>query len=472
MLLTALYPYQQQGVRFLRDYDGTGLLADSVGLGKSVQTIAYAAKYLPTDPPGPVVCAVPAHLKTNWAREVAKHSGARVTVLSHERVPADWHPPADRNGILVVNHDILVPPLWAKMQPPPSDAWVARLAALRPRLLVADEAQAFSNPEAARTRALRWLSRRCPRTLMLSGTPLANKPGDLFALANILWPAEFPSEFDFGARYCFPVKERGKWHYRGARNLDELHDRLTALGMLRRRKEDVLKDLPAIRYDVVPLDCDLTEYRRAEADTVAWVARESAAGAERISKAAALGRLSVLLQETAKAKIDAVLRWIEDFLQSGRKLLVGLMHYSMSDALKAALGDRCTLVDGRINDKAKTAEFDRFNKDPGCLVLLGNYQAAGTGWSCTCTSDVALVELPWRPSDVTQFCGRVHGVGRGAAGVGVNVRFLLAAATLEERMCAGLQRKERWACETIDGDAGIAEMPLEDMLLESLRGQI
>lgn len=470
MLKTVPYDYQKVGIRFLRDHDGRALLADAVGLGKSLQTIGYAVRHLPADPPGPVVCVVPAHLKTNWAREFQRHAGLRVTVLAHERVPPETPPPADPNGVLVINPDVLTPPLWAKKQPPPPDAWISYLAALRPRLLVGDEAQIYTNPDAARTRAFRWLSRRSARTTLLSGTPLANKPGDLWPLLNILWPESFPSLFDFGSRYAYPTKERGEWVYKGARNLDELHRLLCAHGMLRRRKEDVLKDLPAIRYDAVPLDCDLTAYRRAEADAVAWAARESAAGAERISKASALGRLTVLLQETARAKADSVLRWIEDFLASGRKLLVGLMHYTMSDALQAALGDRCVLVDGRLNDRAKTAGFDRFNRDPRCEVLLGNYQAAGTGWSCTATSDVALAELPWRPSDVTQFIGRVHGVGRGAAGVGVNARFLLAAGTLEDRMCASLQRKENWAAQAIDGGPTGAEIGLEDMLLETLAG--
>lgn len=465
---TQLYPYQKTGVRFLRDHDGTAILADEVGLGKTLQAIRYCEHYLPADEAGPVVCCVPAHLKTNWAREFMAHAGRRTVVLSGERVPPGTPPPADPNAVLVINHDVLVPPFWKAMTPPPADSWVAWLAAARPRQLVCDEAQILSNPDSARTRAFRWLARRCPRTLLLTGTPMANRPADLWPLLNILWPARFPSAFDFGVKYAYPEKERGRWAYKGARNLDVLHQELTDCGFLRRRKEQVLTDLPAIRYDVVPLDCDLTAYRRAEADALAWVARVSAARAESMSKAEALGKLQVLLQQTAAAKLQAAVRWVSDFLAGGRKLLLGVVHYAASDALKAHFGDRCVVVDGRIDDKKKVAATDRFNRDPNCELCVGNIQAAGTGWSCTATSDVAFLELPWRPSDVTQFCGRVHGVGRGVSGVGVGVSFLLAANTIESSMCASLQRKARWAAAAIDGDAGAAELDLADWLMDAL----
>ena len=306
---------------------------------------------------------------------------------------------------------------------------------------------------------------------------MANKPGDLWALLNILWPDEFASRFEFGMRFARPVKERGRWTYPGAKNLSELHALLKQKGMVRRRKADVLKDLPALSYDVVPLDCDLREYRRAEEDLVAWLAAQDPLAAESARRAQELARLSALVQLSAAAKLPHAVRWVKDFLQnSDGKLLLGAVHYKVTGALMEALGAGAVLVDGRKTARAKDAAFDRFNADPECRVLVGNLDAVSTGWSCRSASDAALVELPWKPSTVEQFAARIHGVKRGVEGVGSRVTFLVAARTVETAMCRTIQRKCRWGSEAVDGDAGLAELDLadrlEDEILERLRAAV
>lgn len=464
---TQLYPYQSEDCRRIRDLDGTCLLANEVGTGKTLTMLYAAWKYLDADP-GPVVCVVPAHLKEVWRRQAQQHLGQRVRVLSHERVPADMPAPLDRRQTYVINYDVLTPSNWKARTPPPEDSWVSWLAAQKPRLLIGDEGHYLSNPDSARTRAFRWLARRTPRTSVLTGTPLANKPNDLWSVANILWPHEYPSRFDFGTAYAYPFRQRGRWHYRGARNLDELHTKLTASGMIRRRKADVLSHLPPVVYDVVPLEADLTEYRRAEADVLDWLRAQDAAAAERAGRAAELTKLNTLMQLAAEAKVDHAVKWVTGFLEESEgKLLVGAIHYRVTEALMDALPKHSVLVDGRASEKQKVAAFDAFNLDPRCRVLVGNIQAAGTGWSCTATSDVALVEIPWRPADVTQFAGRVHGVGRGAGG-SAHVRFLVAADTVEDQLCEGIQRKAGWAAQAIDGDPGVADLDIFDQIRSGL----
>ena len=467
MLKTELYPYQKEGVRVLRDRDGTALLADEVGLGKTLQSLYYCWRYLPRDEGGPIVVVVPAHLKTVWKRQAQQHLELRAEVLFHERVPADRLPPLDPDGVLVINYDILTPDDWKAGTPPPERAWVRWLADLKPRLLICDEAHVLSNPDSQRTRAVRWLARRVPRRLVLTGTPMANKPGDLWSLLNILWPDRFPSRFEFGSEYANPKKVHGRWTYPGAKNLDRLHRVLTEeCGMVRRRKQDVLKDLPAISYDVVPIDCDLREYRKAEEDLARWLAETSALASERARENAALTKLTALVQLAAKAKLDQVVRWVRDFLAEGEgKLLLGAIHYRVTGPLMSALGKRGVLVDGTMSAKKKDAAFDRFNQDPDCRVLVGNVHAAGTGWSCTSTSDGALCEIPWRPSDVEQFAGRIHGVGRGLAGRPAQMRLLVATGTIEEKQCELIQRKMGWANMAVDGVAGAEGMDLKDQLL-------
>lgn len=468
---TPLYPFQTEDVRRIhKEFDGVSLLASELGLGKTITALSYAWKYLPDDPPGPVVVLVPSHLKLHWKREAEKHLGIRAEILSGQNPPPDKQPPLDPNQVFVINYEILVPPLWPKRAPLPADSWAAFLLALRPRLVIADEGHRLKNPYAACTRGARRLFRSAPRRLALTGTPLANKPTDLWSLLNLLRPDLYPSQFEFCQTYTHASRQWFGWVYRGARDLDVLHKNLVRTMMIRRRKADVLSDLPAVTTSVVDAEVDLGEYRRAEEDFLNWL-EESHPGASRSAvKAEELSRMTRLRHLAAELKVPFACSWVEGLLEeTGGKLLLGGLHYSVTEAVRDHFGRRAVLIDGRMNWREKQAAFDKFNLDPGCELCIGNIEAAGTGWSCTGTSDVALLEFPWRPGDVSQFIGRVHGIERGVPGAVAHARFLVAAGTIDEDMCGAIQRKGRWAAEAVDGDASLAALDIHDMVKASMK---
>lgn len=462
---TELYDFQRQGVRRINEFDGRALLADEVGLGKTLQSLYWAWKYLPDDPPGPIIVTVPSHLKINWKREAQKHLGLRVEVLYGQRVPEDKLPPENPNQIYVVNYDILCPPHWKSGTAPPADSWLSFLLKQRPRLIIADEGHKLANPSSMRSRAVRKFSRKVEHMIILTGTPLPNKPENLWHLLHMLRPAEYPSKFDFCVDFTHARKMWWGWDFKGARNLDILHRKLLRTVMIRRRKADVLKDLPPIRHSVVHLDVDLTEYREAEEDYMGWLETKYPLIAPNAAKAKELCRLNHLKQLAGELKVPSVVNWVDDLLQeTDGKLLMGALHYSVTEPLIEYLGNEAVLVDGRMTDKQKNNAFDRFNFDDRARVLIGNIDAAGTGWSCKSTSDVAVCELPWRPGDLNQFVGRVDGIERGLPGTAAHIRYLVAADTIESDLCQILQTKQGWASLAIDGTSGEAELPVYDQV--------
>ncbi len=477
MLKTKLYGFQREGVRRLVELDGRAILADEVGLGKTVQSLYYAWRYLPDDPPGPVVVVCPSHLKINWQREAQKHLGMRIEVLGGQRPPPDKLPPVNPNQVYVINYDVLTPPHWKAGTKPPEDSWLIWLTRLNPRLLIADEAQYAKGTSTARTRGVRYMAKRTPHVLLLTGTPLANKPVDLYALLNIVRPNLFTSKFDFLSRYSHYSKRWYGWVSKGARNLEELHGILTNgpdACMIRRQKKDVLDQLPAVQFTVIPIEVNLKEYRKAEADFVGWLMTKSPEMAANAAKAVEITKLNGLKQLAGQLKVDAVVRWAEDLMEETEgKLLLGAVHHSVTRPLMDAFGDRGVCVNGKLTHTQKQAAFDRFNLDPRCRVLVGNLQAAGTGWSCVSTSDAALCELPWVPSEVEQFIGRLHGISRGVPGVVSHVRFLVAAETIESDLCSLLQTKRAWAATAIDGvpDPGGLDLHAEVKRLIRERGK-
>lgn len=463
MLLTPLYHFQKWGTRRLNELNGRALLADEVGLGKTIQALYYSWRYLPTDPPGPIVVLCPSHLKIMWSRQAEQHLELRVEILNHQRPPIDKLPPHDPNQTYVINYEILTPPHWKKGTTAPKDSWLAWLAALKPRLVIGDEIQRAKTPGTAVNRACEYLAKRVPHFIGLSGTPLPNKPKDLWAIIHLIDPRLFPSQLEFLFEYTHMRKKWYGWESKGAKNLDKLHEILMRRCMIRRRKADVLKDLPSIIYDVIPVEIDMTEYRRAELDYIGWLEEKSPQLAARARQAEELVRLNGLKQLAGKLKVNAVVDWAEELLaETGGKLLLGCVHHEVARPLMRAFGGAAVLVNGQMNHEVKQAAFDRFNRTPDCRVLVGNLQAAGTGWSCTSTSDVAVCEMPWVPSDLEQFTGRVHGIERGLPGATSHVRLLVAAETIEDDICSLLQQKRSWAARAIDGTDDVGEFDLHD----------
>ena len=470
MTETTLYKYQAEDVDATCRFGGRVLNANEVGLGKTLESLYYARKHIPESPPGPIVCVVPAHLKLNWRREAMNHLGVRVEVLSGQRVPIGKLPPRDPNQVYVLNYDILVPPNWGRDQPLPPDSWAAYLKAQNPRLVIADEAHYLKSRSAIRTRAVRALARQVPRVLLLTGTPLTNSPADLWSLLNILHPQRFRSHYEFCQEFTHARRVFGHWEFKGARNLKKLHDILTQTCMIRRRKADVLDDLPPIQHTVVPIEVDLTEYRRAETDFLGWLESEAPAMARSAARAEELVRMNVLRQMAGVLKVGPVARWAADLMEeTGGKLLLGALNYAVTEPLVAEFGNDAVLVDGRISSEEKDARCELFNYNDRCRVLVGNLQAAGTGWSCRSTSDVGVVQLPWRPADLVQFAGRVHGVARGIEGGRAHIRYFYAEGTIDEDMLEVLQRKAKWADRAVDGYEGETEIDLHSQVLARMR---
>jgi SWI/SNF-related matrix-associated actin-dependent regulator 1 of chromatin subfamily A len=471
-MTTALYPYQKAGVKKIHELDGRCLLADQMGLGKTLQALFYCWKYLPEDPPGPIVVVCPSHLKINWDREASKHLGMRVEILSGEVVPVEQMPPLNPNQIYVINYDILKPSN-RRRNSRHVDGWADWLAKLKPRVIIADEGHYLKNPAAKRSKAFRRMARSSKRLLILTGTPITNKPSDLWNLVNMLCPAEFPSRFDFNTEFTNARMTPWGWEFKGARNLDELNSRLKCC-MIRRLKADVLKDLPAKRRVLVPFEVDLAEYNKAEKDYIVWLRKKDPEKADSAAGAEELSRINGLRKLAGELKVEPVKQWITDFFENEEgKLLLGGIHYDVTIPIYEAFAPHSNLINGRLNPEEKQVEFDRFNRNPHIRLCVGNMQAAGTGWSCSATSNVAICEFPWNPGDALQFEDRVSGIGRGIPGEPPTAYWLYAVGTIEEDFCRVMDMKQGWQDQAIDGTEQTPDgLYLYDLLKAKVRERV
>jgi SWI/SNF-related matrix-associated actin-dependent regulator 1 of chromatin subfamily A len=227
----------------------------------------------------------------------------------------------------------------------------------------------------------------------------------------------------------------------GSRNVPELKKRME--GFMRRvRKEEVLKDLPPIRWDVVPIQPETGALPSlpsapnglSDDDLLRWLI---GSGDEHVMR---LRRLLGI------AKVPGSLEYLNDFLdnlEAGRKILVFAHHKEVIARLKVGLANhKPAVVVGETTTGLRTLEIDRFLSDENTRVFLGNIQAAGTaltlvGPRCRC-SDVFFVEASYSVGDNVQAACRVHRIGQRD---GVVARFLTAHGTIDDRIQDILSRK-------------------------------
>jgi len=198
----------------------------------------------------------------------------------------------------------------------------------------------------------------------LTGTPIENRPQELFNALNIVDQTLFPDFWNFAKRYCGAHYNGFGWDFSGATNTEELHEKLVNTIMIRRLKKDVLKDLPDKRYNHLSFQIsNREEYNKAEEDFVSFVKGEvkhnlenelkeklgdlsdmididekklKALQEKKVSKINVLTEMEKLKQLAVKGKMKSVIEWISDFLETGEKLIVFGTHKFVIDQLMTA----------------------------------------------------------------------------------------------------------------------------------------
>jgi SWI/SNF-related matrix-associated actin-dependent regulator 1 of chromatin subfamily A len=434
-----LAPFQWAAVRYALDARST-FLADEQGLGKTVEALAT----LEADGAFPAVVVCPAAMKLTWERETDRWLPHRsVRVVSGRGVL-----PRAAAEITIVNYEILA----------------AHFDALaRPRALVVDEAHMCKNPQAKRTHAVRRLAatvRDPGLRLALTGTPVLNHAEELIPQLRILGRLE---QFGSGARFAR--------QFRGQVSEERLHWHLRRTCFMRRRKSEVLPQLPAKRQVVVPVALtNESEYRLAERDVIEWLRSQPLDLATLNAKIAAtlraqrLAQLGTLQRLAARGKLAAALAWIDSFLSSGEPLVVFARHVEVQRAVVARFPDALHLL-GEDSAAAREAAIGAFQDPAGPQLIVGATRVAAQGITLTRASNVAFLELEWTPAMHDQAEDRCHRIGQHDA---VTAWYLLAAGTIDETMAALIQSK-RAAVEAVTDGRVLDSERLLDAVVRELR---
>ena len=406
MQTNRLRPYQIEGVKKIMELGRDVLLADEPGLGKTIQVAEVINR---TRPAGVrVVC--PASLRLNWARELEvwlTFRPAAVEIMSYEAVVS------------------------------------AKDTLAEVDLLVFDEAHYLKNPDAKRTR--KCLALTAKKRLFLTGTPVVNRPMDLYPMLKAMGLAA--SRVDYGKRYCDGFLQvvkwnprtrkpmRTVWNFSGASNVEELSALLKSKCMVRRTKAEVLSELPAKTRQVVELDIPLST--TPEAVRTAVYPDLASADAAGVPPDVAFQDLSAVRLETALHKLPHVIAYIQDLLEEEEKLVVFAWHREVVDALAASL-PRAVKLYGGMSDRAKDRAVQDFQTGDA-RVFVGQITAAGTGLTLTAADTAVFAEIDWVPGNITQAEDRLHRIGQPNP---VRIIHLVQAGSVDCRMVRALVAKQ------------------------------
>jgi len=448
-MLTPIH-YQTECLNEMDWFGGRVLLAADMGLGKTAMALWFLERDKSKRLPAVIVC--PASVKYVWEYEAQQTIGIRPDVAEGRKPPrGGW---SDNNDIIVINYDILP---W----------WLIHLKQRRARTVIIDECQFTMNPRAKRTKAVRELCKGVKHVLALSGTPLLNRPIELFPVLKLICPSKFSARGAFAHRYCKPKWTPWGWQFNGADNVEELHEKLRDSCMVRRRKVDVLPDLPEKLRRVIPLPLSSdSEYQLASKDFLNWLRRRDPSAAQRASKAEELSRIGYLLRLCARLKLLSAVEWINDWLyQTDEKLVVFARHAKMVEALKRRCKVESVVVDGSVTGRLRKAVVDKFQEDKRTRLFIGNIHAAGVGITLTASSTVVFTEMAWRPADHTQAEDRCHRIGTKQT---VWCYYLVARDTIEQRLCEVIQKKQSVISNILDGK-DVGDLDVFDQLLKEMK---
>lgn len=445
-----LRTYQQEGLawlQYLRQHNLAGILADDMGLGKTAQTLAHI---LLEKEAGrldrPCLVILPTSLVFNWKREAARFAPALRILSLHGKDRAE-------RFAQIPEHDVCLstyPLLWRDREALKAQAY---------HLLILDEAQAVKNATSQAAQVVRELSAR--HRLCLTGTPLENHLGELWAQFDFLLPGFLGDSRTFSTTWRTPIEKQGNQVRR-----EILANRLRPF-ILRRHKEEVASELPEKTVIVRSVELaagqrDLYETVRSAMD--ARVREEIAAKGLARSQIVILDALLKLrqvccdprlLKSTAaakvkeRAKLDLLMEMLPEMVAEGRKILVFSQFTSMLDLIAEALQKHklaFALLTGDTKDRE--AEVQSF-QDGDKPIFLISLKAGGVGLNLTAADTVIHYDPWWNPAVENQATDRAHRLGQTKK---VFVYKLVIAGSIEEKILSLQEKKADLAASILSED--------------------
>lgn len=487
-----LFPFQRKGVTFaIRSASGRVLIADDMGMGKTLQALAIADYYrrtfsahtLETPPTTLILC--PATLRLVWKQAIIKWlptasllsvhlvkspSHFKALMSSHSRAHKDPWDNSLTVSYVICTYDLL---------PRLSDVQLDENTSPHVfSIVIADECHLLKNHTTARTRAALPILLAASTCILISGTPALSRATDLYPLMKSIFHSSKSPYFSYQQflhRYC----GGSDLSCSISSNVEELHDILSSI-MIRRLKDHGEIALPPKYRTLVtvhlqrerlhhisqlldrtqkiseilssPHDPQTTPLLRAERETL----------------------FTSLYSKTAMVKLRPLLVCLMKHLQQSyyirrqntdgiegrnKKVIVFAHHVQVLDAVESFIVERGQLyvrIDGTVGPDERERAVRKFQDEVMVRIAILSLQVAGVGLSFTSADVVIFAELSWVPAMLIQAEDRVHRIGRSEP---VTIEYLFVPGSLDDTMMSVIQGKQDMISRTVDGCSHLGDNP-------------
>lgn len=431
--LLPLYPFQVRDVVFGIAAGGRWINGDQMGLGKTPTAIGFA---LVMGGKALVVC--PKSVKLQWMESVLKFSGKTTCVWGPKGpegdVSADFH---------IINYDVV-------------SRFVEELNDLKFNVLICDEATKLKNYKSTRTKAIfgNWKERKkypglkIPYVNLLTGTPILNRPTELFTLLSALDKKRFNNPLNFIRRY-------GDTGNVDPDNLLELHERSKEL-IIRHLKSDVAKDIKKKR-DNIWVELENVE-RKAYNDAVNDLFKKW-----KLSGRPSAAHMPAIRNLLFEYKYPRIIEFAEDMIDSGRPILIFTIQVEHAQRIANHFGDNARLITGKVTKDLVRRQHIRDIMEGKAQVMVMTIMAGGMGVDGLqhAISDALFVDRWWTPGDHEQAEDRINRNGQ------VNLSqqwYMTVKDTFDEHMAEVLKEKQEIIDLAVEG-----KIPEDSEMVEAAR---
>ena len=449
-LQNKLRSYQLDGVKWLSSlnkYHLPGLLADDMGLGKTLQTIAFISTLKEK---GPILIVCPKSVTYNWKKEIEKWAPSLPSMVIsgsiENRVKLLSSLKEEKTVIAIISYDSLR-----------ND--IEKFTQIQFLLTVLDEAQTIKNTNAKKTLAVKSL--KSTYKLALTGTPVENSAIDLFSIFDFLMEGYLGERNDFARTYGYaPSKEKA----------NKLYNKIKPF-YLRRKKEDVLKDLPPKTIENISITMEEEEAKIY--DAYLERARRDMNSGNIASILASLVRLRTICSDAPAffentnfepSKFQYILEVLTQGIENGHKFVIFSSFVKALHHLSSYLRDHgiaTAIIEGATNGEERIALSESFNNKDDIKVMLVSLKAGGTGLNLYGADYVIHLDPWWNNAAEEQATDRAHRIGQTRP---VTVLKLVSFNTIEEKVIKLQELKKDIATSLIkEGDEGIAKLSKDDI---------
>lgn len=396
-----------------------------------------------------IVC--PATLKINWQRELEKWLVCEKTIgIAQGSVLPD-------TDIVIINYDIL-------------NRHSVKLKKITWDFLIVDECHYLKNPKALRTKALlgtldnkgklQKKGIKAKKNIFMSGTPIVNRPYELWTIINYLMPNEFEHFYMYANKFC--VREETRWgiKWNKGKNLKELQTLLRGNVMVRRLMVDALPQLPEKTRQVIELPAQGIKSIKEEQKLLKGALQNTNKTktddgfhdrvvdlSEADLTPEEMRVIARTRHDTALEKVPFVIEHLKNILEEIDKVVVFAHHHDVINAIAEEFKGEVVTLTGKTSATNKQKAVDDFQNNPDIKLFIGNIQAAGVGITLTASSHVIFAELDWVPGNVSQCENRCLRIGQKN---NVLVQHLVLEGSIDAMMAKVVVEKQKTISKALD----------------------